>query len=117
MTETLSVIPQRRYFEKPEDQLSVIMDAGSGLPLPGNHQSLQPLVHHLSPALSRNSNRKKDISWELFTRGIIDQFPKIQRVVLHGVGEPMLVKELPQHDPLFEGSRRLRALQYQRNPV
>ena len=36
-----------------------------------------------------------DMSWELFT-SIVDQFPSIARVVLHGVGEPMLVKELPR---------------------
>ena len=36
-----------------------------------------------------------DMSWELFTR-IVDQVPDISRVVLHGVGEPMLVKELPR---------------------
>jgi radical SAM protein with 4Fe4S-binding SPASM domain len=36
-----------------------------------------------------------DMSWELFTR-IVDQLPNIARVVLHGVGEPMLVKELPR---------------------
>ena len=36
-----------------------------------------------------------DLSWELFTR-IVDQVPNIQRVVLHGVGEPMLVKDLPR---------------------
>jgi len=36
-----------------------------------------------------------DMSWELFTR-IVDQFPKIARVVLHGVGEPMMVKALPR---------------------
>jgi MoaA/NifB/PqqE/SkfB family radical SAM enzyme len=35
-----------------------------------------------------------DMSWELFTR-IVDQVPNIARVVLHGVGEPMLVKNLP----------------------
>src|SRR5262245_63293021 len=35
-----------------------------------------------------------DMSWELFTR-IVDQVPNISRVVLHGVGEPMLVKDLP----------------------
>jgi MoaA/NifB/PqqE/SkfB family radical SAM enzyme len=31
----------------------------------------------------------------MFT-SIVDQFPSIARVVLHGVGEPMLVKALPQ---------------------
>ncbi len=36
-----------------------------------------------------------DMSWELFTR-IVDQVPKISRVVLHGVGEPMMVRELPR---------------------
>jgi len=36
-----------------------------------------------------------DMSWELFT-GIVDQFPKIARVVLHGVGEPMMVRGLPR---------------------
>jgi len=35
-----------------------------------------------------------DMSWELFT-SIVDQFPRIARVVLHGVGEPMMVRELP----------------------
>jgi MoaA/NifB/PqqE/SkfB family radical SAM enzyme len=36
-----------------------------------------------------------DMSWELFT-SIVDQLPNIKRVVLHGVGEPMLVKSLPR---------------------
>lgn len=36
-----------------------------------------------------------DMSFALFTR-IVDQLPGLQRAVLHGVGEPMLVRELPQ---------------------
>ena len=36
-----------------------------------------------------------DMSWELFTR-IVDQAPNLKRAVLHGVGEPMLVPELPR---------------------
>jgi MoaA/NifB/PqqE/SkfB family radical SAM enzyme len=36
-----------------------------------------------------------DMSWDLFTR-IVDQVPNLQRAVLHGVGEPMLVRELPR---------------------
>src|SRR5208283_4809914 len=36
-----------------------------------------------------------DMSWELFTR-IVDQYPAISRVVLHGIGEPMMVKDLPR---------------------
>ncbi len=34
------------------------------------------------------------MSWDLFRR-IVDQLPRIERAVLHGVGEPMLVKKLP----------------------
>ena len=36
-----------------------------------------------------------DMSWELFTH-IVDQYPAISRVVLHGIGEPMMVKDLPR---------------------
>src|SRR3954470_12578061 len=36
-----------------------------------------------------------DMSWELFT-SIVDQVPDLERAVLHGVGEPMLVKNLPK---------------------
>jgi MoaA/NifB/PqqE/SkfB family radical SAM enzyme len=36
-----------------------------------------------------------DMSWELFT-AIVDQVPDLARAVLHGVGEPMLVKNLPR---------------------
>jgi MoaA/NifB/PqqE/SkfB family radical SAM enzyme len=36
-----------------------------------------------------------DMSWALFTR-IVDQLPRVDRVVLHGVGEPMMVKALPR---------------------
>jgi MoaA/NifB/PqqE/SkfB family radical SAM enzyme len=36
-----------------------------------------------------------DMSWELFER-IVAQVPNIARVVLHGVGEPMLVRDLPR---------------------
>src|SRR5437763_7440078 len=36
-----------------------------------------------------------DMRWDLFT-SIVDQFPNIARVVLHGVGEPMMVRNLPR---------------------
>jgi MoaA/NifB/PqqE/SkfB family radical SAM enzyme len=35
-----------------------------------------------------------DMAWDLFVR-IVDQVPDLARAVLHGVGEPMLVKNLP----------------------
>lgn len=36
-----------------------------------------------------------DMSWDLFT-SIVDQSPDVARAVLHGVGEPMLVANLPR---------------------
>ncbi len=36
-----------------------------------------------------------DMSWDLFC-SIVDQIPNLSRAVLHGVGEPMLVKSLPR---------------------
>jgi len=36
-----------------------------------------------------------DMSWQLFT-SIVDQIPRLASAVLHGVGEPMLVKHLPR---------------------
>ena len=36
-----------------------------------------------------------DMDWELFT-SIVDQAPDLARAVLHGVGEPMLVANLPR---------------------
>jgi MoaA/NifB/PqqE/SkfB family radical SAM enzyme len=36
-----------------------------------------------------------DMSWDLFT-SIVDQVPGLARAVLHGVGEPMLVANLPR---------------------
>jgi radical SAM protein with 4Fe4S-binding SPASM domain len=36
-----------------------------------------------------------DMSWQLFC-SIVDQIPNLSQAVLHGVGEPMLVKNLPR---------------------
>ena len=36
-----------------------------------------------------------NMSWDLF-RSIVDQYPTISRVVLHGVGEPLMVPNLPR---------------------
>jgi MoaA/NifB/PqqE/SkfB family radical SAM enzyme len=38
---------------------------------------------------------KHHLSWENFRR-VVDQFPQLERVVLHGIGEPLLNKELPR---------------------
>ena len=97
MSESLSVLPQqdmRRYFEKPEDQLSVIMEADP-VCLYLETTNRCNLLCTTCPRTFEELEPEKDMSWELFT-SIIDQYPKIARVVLHGVGEPMLVKELPR---------------------
>jgi MoaA/NifB/PqqE/SkfB family radical SAM enzyme len=38
---------------------------------------------------------KHHLTWEDFRR-IVDQFPRLDRVVLHGIGEPLLNKDLPR---------------------
>ena len=38
---------------------------------------------------------KHHLGWEEF-RSIVDQFPHLERVVLHGIGEPLLNAELPR---------------------
>ncbi len=43
--------------------------------------------------LSREEDR--DLSFDDFRR-VVDQFPVLERVVLHGLGEPLLNKDLPQ---------------------
>jgi len=50
-------------------------------PLTYNHFLPQEPKHHLS--------------WDKF-RQIVDQLPRLDRVVLHGIGEPLLNKELPR---------------------
>ncbi len=38
---------------------------------------------------------KHHLSWEDFRR-IVDQFPRLERAVLHGIGEPLLNRDLPR---------------------
>src|ERR1700758_1934754 len=47
------------------------------------------------PRPSEELEPPADMSWALFT-SIVDQIPRLHRAVLHGVGEPMLVKNLPR---------------------
>jgi MoaA/NifB/PqqE/SkfB family radical SAM enzyme len=84
----------RRYFEKPGEQL---------LPV----ASHEPVCLYLEttnrcnllcvtcPRTYEQLEPEADMSWELFT-SLIAQVPNIARVVLHGIGEPMLVKDLAQ---------------------
>ena len=55
-----------------------------------------------------------DMSWALFT-SIVDQLPGLKRAVLHGVGEPMLVRNLPDMIRYLKARGDLRAVQHQRD--
>jgi MoaA/NifB/PqqE/SkfB family radical SAM enzyme len=97
MSESLSVLPQqdmRRYFEKPESQLSVVMETDP-VCLYLETTNRCNLLCTTCPRTFEELEPEKDMPWELFT-SIVNQFPRIARVVLHGVGEPMLVKDLPR---------------------
>jgi radical SAM protein with 4Fe4S-binding SPASM domain len=86
-------IDPRRYFEgvrtdsdRPEhDPVGLYLETTNRCNLlcttcPRTYEELEP------PA---------DMSWQLFC-SIVDQIPNLARAVLHGVGEPMLVKNLPR---------------------
>ena len=86
----------RKYFQKP----------GSQSELTG-HADQEPVCLYLEttnrcnllcvtcPRTYEELEPEADMPWELFTT-LIDQYPKIARVVLHGIGEPMLVKDIAQ---------------------
>jgi radical SAM protein with 4Fe4S-binding SPASM domain len=88
-----SVVDPRRYFEgvrtdsdRPaHDPVCLYLETTNRCNLlcttcPRTYEELEP------PA---------DMSWELFC-SIVDQISNLSRAVLHGVGEPMLVKNLPR---------------------
>src|SRR3984885_6293247 len=81
----------RHYFEKPETQLnSVALHEPVCLYLETTNRC--NLLCTTCPRTYEQLEPEADMSWELFT-SLIDQYPNIARVVLHGIGEPMLVKD------------------------
>jgi len=84
----------RRYFEKPEAQLnSIVQHEPVCLYLETTNRC--NLLCTTCPRTYEQLEPEADMPWELFT-SLIDQYPNIARVVLHGVGEPMLVRDLAQ---------------------
>jgi MoaA/NifB/PqqE/SkfB family radical SAM enzyme len=84
----------RRYFEKPEDELSArVTEEPVCLYLETTNRC--NLLCTTCPRTYEQLEPEADMSWELFT-SIVSQFSSVKRVVLHGVGEPMLVKDLPE---------------------
>ncbi|HEY1598950.1 MAG TPA: radical SAM protein [Pirellulales bacterium] len=78
-------VPDARTDEAPQPPVCLYLEVTNRCNLlcttcPRTYEELEP------PA---------DLSWELFTR-LVGQVPDLSRAVLHGVGEPMLVKSLPR---------------------
>jgi len=87
-------IDPRRYFEavEPErgetaaaDPVCLYLETTNRCNLPCT--TCPRTFEELEPAAN--------MSWDLF-RSIVDQYPDIARVVLHGIGEPMMVPNLPR---------------------
>ncbi len=88
-----SVDPQR-YFESVGDQrTSVATSEPVCLYLEVTNRC--NLLCETCPRTFEELEPPADMSWELFA-SIVDQVPNLSRAVLHGVGEPMMVKDLPR---------------------
>lgn len=82
----------RRYFERAEmDRTSVPVRKPVCLYLETTNRC--NLLCTTCPRTYEELEPPADMSWELFT-SIVDQIPDLERCVLHGVGEPMLVPDL-----------------------
>ena len=83
-----------RYFEHVEEQRGPLA-AAEPVCLYLETTNRCNLLCTTCPRTFEDLEPPADMSWELFT-SIVDQFPRIARVVLHGVGEPMMVRALPR---------------------
>jgi len=84
----------RRYFQKGEEQLTAVAHH-EPVCLYLETTNRCNLLCTTCPRTYEQLEPEADMSWELFT-SLIDQYPNIARVVLHGIGEPMLVKDIAQ---------------------
>jgi len=84
----------RRYFEAVGDERGPIAEQ-EPVCLYLETTNRCNLLCETCPRTFEDLEPPANMSWELFTR-IVDQFPHIARAVLHGVGEPMMVKTLPR---------------------
>jgi len=82
----------RRYFEKGEEQLGATVEH-EPVCLYLETTNRCNLLCTTCPRTYEQLEPEADMPWELFT-SIVGQYPRIARVVLHGIGEPMLVKDL-----------------------
>ena len=85
----------RRYFEKPDEALAPTVASTS----PSASTSRPPTAATSSAPPARaptSSSSPRPTCPGSSSPRIIDQYPNIARVVLHGIGEPMLVKDIAQ---------------------
>src|SRR4029077_11669893 len=91
---TEASIRLHRYFERAGDALGPIADR-EPVCLYLETTNRCNLLCTTCPRTFEDLEPPADMSWELFT-SIVDQFPRVARAVLHGVGEPMMVRALPR---------------------
>jgi MoaA/NifB/PqqE/SkfB family radical SAM enzyme len=86
----------RRYFQKPGSQ-SELTSVAEHEPVCLYLETTNRcnLLCTTCPRTYEQLEPEADMPWSLFT-SLIDQYPNIARVVLHGIGEPMLVKDIAQ---------------------
>jgi MoaA/NifB/PqqE/SkfB family radical SAM enzyme len=87
-------VDPRRYFESVEDRRDAVPNR-KPVCLYLETTNRCNLLCTTCPRTYEELEPPADMSFELFT-SIVDQVPGLQRAVLHGVGEPMLVKHLPR---------------------
>jgi MoaA/NifB/PqqE/SkfB family radical SAM enzyme len=89
---TVSLKDPRRYFDA-VDEARAAEAASPPVCLYLEVTNRCNLLCETCPRTFEDLEPPADMSWELFT-SIIGQVPNVARVVMHGVGEPMLVKNL-----------------------
>src|ERR1700704_3575497 len=87
-------VDPRRYFESVEDRRAALPERRP-VCLYLETTNRCNLLCTTCPRTYEELEPPADMSFELFT-SIVDQLPGLERAVLHGVGEPMLVKNLPR---------------------
>ena len=93
-------VDPRRYFESAEERRG---DYAARLPVCVYLETTNRcnLLCTTCPRTYAELEPPADMSWKLFV-SIVDQIPNLQRAVLHGVGEPMLVRNLPRMVPYLK---------------
>jgi len=87
-------IDPRRYFESIERDRTEIADRDPVcLYLETTNRCNLPCT--TCPRTFEELEPAANMSWDMF-RSIVDQYPDVARVVLHGVGEPLMVPNLPR---------------------